>query len=220
MINRGVKAVAQPSPARNPGGDCFACAMTAGLRALFPNTEIDFNKVWECWQVEQRQLDGSMKTFLSNTWSSARTALYNARHSLDLPIEIRADIVAKNFNDPERWPHSFYGAFPGYEWALRLEAWLSAGWLALAVVNYAGNPSRGEWKDGYRMSDDHFVLLDGVRSYWKGREGSASLAYEIHVVCSAAGGREYWITLDDLLQVHGAGAWWLFRREDEREYRE
>jgi hypothetical protein len=217
-INRGVKVFRQPSPSRNPGGDCFACALTAGLRALYPDREVDFAKVWEFWQYEQTELNGDKRVLLSNTWNGARRALASARVE-GFDLEIQADIVVPNYSDPEQWAHTFYSQSPGYDWARRLEAWLSAGWLALSVINYAGNPGRGEWKDGYRISDDHFVLLDGVRSFWRKHEkveGGSTLIYAIHVVCSAKG--EYWIDLDDLLEIHGAGAWWLFRREQhERE---
>ncbi len=43
----GVERVPNPEPARNDGGDCFACALCAGLRWLFPNREIALDEVWE-----------------------------------------------------------------------------------------------------------------------------------------------------------------------------
>src|SRR5690349_13139264 len=51
-ICHGIARVAQPVPARNEGGDCFACAATAGLRFLYPDRAIDLSDVWEMFVVE------------------------------------------------------------------------------------------------------------------------------------------------------------------------
>ena len=51
-VCHGIERVAQPVPARNPGGDCFACAATAGLRFLYPEHEIKLDDVWDMFVVE------------------------------------------------------------------------------------------------------------------------------------------------------------------------
>lgn len=51
-ICHGIAPVPQPSPARNDGGDCFACATTAALRWMFPDADVDFDAVWECFIAE------------------------------------------------------------------------------------------------------------------------------------------------------------------------
>lgn len=51
-VCHGIEPVPQPSPARNEGGDCFACAATAGLRFLYPEREISLEEVWEKFVVE------------------------------------------------------------------------------------------------------------------------------------------------------------------------
>jgi hypothetical protein len=51
-ICHNIERVAQPVPARNPGGDCFACAATAGLRFLYPERSIALDDVWDMFVVE------------------------------------------------------------------------------------------------------------------------------------------------------------------------
>lgn len=211
----GVTLVPQPSPAINPGGDCFACALTAGLRHLFPERaeEITVERVHRYFW---RDVGG--KPHLDNTWSGFRDALY-AAFSDDFRLDVRADLVQPRW-DPEQWAHEWWHVQPDYEWGQRLEAWLAAGWLAASVISYEGSPT-GQWQrheDGkvYRATHDHFVLLDGVRWGWRKStvvEGASSLVYQVHVVCSSRAGRTYWIDVDDFLREHGAAAWWLFRRE-------
>lgn len=51
-ICHNIARVSQPTPARNPGGDCFACAATAGLRWLYPEHDIKLDDVWDMFVVE------------------------------------------------------------------------------------------------------------------------------------------------------------------------
>lgn len=51
-VCHNIERVAQPQPARNPGGDCFACAMTAGARFLYPERSVDLNEIWDMFVVE------------------------------------------------------------------------------------------------------------------------------------------------------------------------
>lgn len=98
-------------------------------------------------------------------------------------------------------------------WAYRLEGWLSAGWLAIAQMNYAGaGPVNA---NGTHNSPDHFVCLDGQRHFWQESavvKGAASFEHETHVVCSAKG--VYWIDTADLVKKHGVGAIMLIRRRE------
>jgi hypothetical protein len=207
----------QPTPRRNPGGDCFACALTAALRHFFPDEPPAFDHVFDCFMREQTEPSGEKRSFLNNTWPGMRTAIYSA-HNLVGSLQVFADIVVPR-DDPERWSHDWGPQADGYAWARRLDAWLRSGHIALASILYAGNPT-GEWvqtPDGPRRhATDHFVLFDGVRCGWKrhGDGGGGTLTYQVHVVCSAAGGRTYWIDVDQLLREHGAGAWWLLRPTD------
>ncbi len=57
-----IERVAQPVPARNPGGDCFACAATAGLRFLYPERAVSLDDVWGMFVVEY--YDGSAQANL------------------------------------------------------------------------------------------------------------------------------------------------------------
>ena len=51
-VCHSIERVPQPVPARNAGGDCFACAATAGLRFLYPEHEIKLDDVWDMFVVE------------------------------------------------------------------------------------------------------------------------------------------------------------------------
>jgi hypothetical protein len=216
---QGVAVYPQPSPNRNAGGDCFACALTAALRHFYKESAPTFDQVWACFQEELTRGDtGEKWMHLCNTWTGYRTAFYAAADIVGR-MEIFTDFVAPEA-DHERYSCDWGIHLDGYAWAKRLDAWLCAGHLAFASIYYAGNPT-GEWvqtPDGPRRhSTDHFVLLDGVRDGWRKHptvDGAASLVYQVHVVCSAAGGRTYWIDVATFLREHGAGAWWLIRPEE------
>jgi hypothetical protein len=216
-ICRNVALVPQPVPARNKGGDCFACATLAAMRHLFPENPPTFDQCWEAFEVESTDAEGVSRKHLSNTFPGMRGALWNL-YSAGWKIEIVADRVDPRPGDPEHESHNWGAQVGGYEYARRLEAWLHAGYVALGNLMY--RPCKtGEWTlnpDGsvHRNHNDHFVLYDGVRSGWRRHavvDGARTLVYQVHVVCSANGGRSYWIDVDDLLTQHGAGGWWLIR---------
>lgn len=223
-----VAVVPQPLPKRNPGGDCFACAVTAAMRHFFGEAAPTFDQCWEAFQATQTNSDGTTRTYLTNTFDGMRSALYNLSGNTDdkyprpWPIVIESDIVVPLIG--ERWRGGYNWGWPvdGQAWAQRLDGWLRAGHLALGDLMYRPCPT-GEWTtdaDGKatRNNNDHFVLYDGVRSGWRAHEtieGAAALVYQVHVVCSANGGRAYWIDVTELLRQHGASAaWWLIRPDD------
>src|SRR6185312_15435470 len=172
----GVRRFPQPIPHKNAGGDCFACALTAAVNFLFPEKPVAFDDVWNCFLVQAS--DG--KPLLSNCWPTMYRAICELR-SRGYAIEHRRDIVLPVF-DVDTWSHSWWHAEPTHEWACRLEAWLSAGWVALAEMNLDG---KGLFNaDGTMNAIDHFAVLDGQRHYWKKHptvEGAASLSHETHV---------------------------------------
>lgn len=208
----GVKPFPQPSPAKNPGGDCFACALKAAVDHLFPEKPADFDIVWNAFMRETSSGDQQ----LSNTWPTMRSAPYQL-HRHGYSLEVHADLVMPSFN-VEVWSHSWWQMEPENEWAYRLEAWLAAGWVALAEMNFAGAGLFSP--DGTMNTIDHFIVLDGQRHYWQRHatlQGAASLEHETHVVCSARGA--YWIRTRDLLRKHGVAGLRLIRREKAMEYR-
>lgn len=209
----------QPSPGRNPGGDCFACALTAALRHFYGDQAPNFDQVWECFQEEQtRQDTGEKWTHLCNTWPGYRGAFYRAAEIVGR-LEIFTDFVAPEVMH-KRYSCDWGVSIDDYAWAKRLDAWLRAGHLAFASIRYAASPT-GEWfltpEGARRHHTDHFVVLDGIRCGWRKHPtvaGAKTLVYQVHVVCSSAGGRTYWIDVDRFLREHGAGAWWLIRPSD------
>lgn len=209
-ILRNVAPFMQPSPVKNPGGDCFACALTAAVRALFPDRPLDFGAAWDLF----KEKDSSGNETLSHTWGSFERVVWKLR-ALGYPIEQRHDIVTPRV-DLRHWSHPWWFSIPDDEWAYRLEAWLAAGWIAFAEMEHDG---KGPYTaQGYVNVIDHFVVLDGQRHFWKrfDGDGSASLEHETHVVCSARG--PYWIRTRDLLLKHGVAGLSLVR-VDRRAYR-
>lgn len=198
----GVQPFMQPSPARNPGGDCFACAVTAGLRHLFPERPIAFDAAWDLF-VDPKS------GRLSNTWHTMRSALYRA-HSLGYETEITADIVDPRF-DPERWSYAWWSHFPELRYAHRLEGWLRGGWFALTEISFAGGGPLTS--DGFHRPTDHFVLLDGIRHAREDLgDGCSGVRQYVHVVCSVKGA--YWMRLLEFLMNYGGSGWWLCRRDE------
>lgn len=215
----GVAVVPQPVPHRNPGGDCFACATTAAMRHFFGERAPSFDQVWECYQKENIRSDTGEKWLsLTNHWEGYRHAFINLERYVG-GLEHFVDFVEPKF-ERHRASCDWGIHVDGYDWARRLDAWLRSGHLAFASIHYAGNPT-GEWlqtpEGPRRVSTDHVVVLDGVRCGWKRHAtvaGAKTFVYQVHVVCSARGGREYWIDVDTFMREHGAGAWWLIRPEE------
>lgn len=204
-ILHNVAPFPQPSPKKNPGGDCFACSLKAAVDFLYPERPVPFDLAWDAWTCES----SGGGVILSNTWPTLRTAVY-ALHAHGYRVEIRRDLVLPSF-DVDTWSHAWWDCEPTGDWAYRLEAWLSAGWVALAEMNLAGS---GRYTaDGLVNHIDHFVILDGQRHFWQAHpaiDGAATLDHETHVVCSARG--SYWIRTQDLLRKHGVAGLTLLRR--------
>lgn len=194
----------QPKPDRNQGGDCFACALTAALRWLYPETPVDFDEVWQFFMAET--VGGSRQ--LSNTWPGMRRALY-AASSEGYRLEIANDLVLPDYNVDH---HSFpwWQSLPTATYARRLEGYLRGGWVAFTEIRFDGGGPRAT--TGQIAATDHFVVIDGLRLGWEpvGDIGRA-LRHHVHIVCSVKGA--YWIDLDEFLLRHGGAGWWLCRRD-------
>ena len=217
-----IKPFMQPHPKRNPGGDCFACALTAALQHLFPERTVDFNKIWECFEREQKESDGSTSKHLINYWGGMDDAITNARWHLGYSLHVYTDMVYPRYNQ-DQWSHAFgYTQYPEGEWSRRVEAWLAAGYVILIEMALDGI---GPFTDkGLQNHTDHFALIDGQRKFWKrekhsytDKDGvtkefeSGGEQHETHVVCSAKGA--YWIKTRDLMHWHGVNAFYILRRD-------
>jgi hypothetical protein len=195
-----VAAYPQPSPARNPAGDCFACALTAALRYLLPEPPT-FDQCWDAFVHERHSRP-------TNTWTGLQHA---AKRIAGRELEVLTDILRPKF-DSDMWEHAWWSYMPERDWVYRLEGWLRMGFVATtAIAQNGGGPLL---TDGLNTTD-HFVLLDGVRYGWKYTDtphgGVGSVEYDVHVVCSVRG--PYWIRARDLLIQHGAAALMLIRRD-------
>jgi hypothetical protein len=193
----------QPKPDRNQGGDCFACALTAALRHLYPERPVTFDAAWEYFMVES--VGGGR--MLSNTWPGMRRALYNA-HADGYRLEIANDLVLPDFNvDHHSYP--WWQSLPTTAYARRLEGYLRG--VAFTEIRFDGSGPRTP--QGEIRATDHFVALDGLRMGWEPiGEAGRVMRYHVHVVCSAKGA--YWIGLDEFLLGYGGAGWWLCRRDE------
>lgn len=205
-IVAGVEPVPQPSTRLNPGGDCFACVVAAVVNHLCPDHAITIEQAFGLFA--ETTTTGTPTT--GNTWVGMQKALQRARYEHDVPIVCRTDIIQPRF-DPAMWAHDWFHSEDATDFTERLEAWLSAGWVAIASYLFDGTgPYDG---DLMGRSTDHFVLLDGARAAWEDRgEGCSVLQHSVHVVCSVRGAR--WQTTRDLLRHHGVAGLILVRRDN------
>lgn len=204
-----VQPFMQPNPNRNPGGDCFACSMTALLQHLFPKEGITFD---ECWDAFLRETSTGGKG-LSNCWWTWHDALYAIeKASGQIDHQTWGWTPIPNF---ERWSHSDGYPVQSQDWFFQIESFIRSGWIAQTPMRLHPQPPVMEH---YRTAGtDHMALIDGVRENWVPNlrvEGAHDLLQEVHVVCSSKGG--YWIDAQKLLWLHGVNAVHLHRRREAR----
>jgi hypothetical protein len=197
---QGIQPVPQPQPRRNPGGDCFACAMAAALRYLFPAAPPTFDQAFDFF-VENGHVD--------NVWFKLHDAIVRARGAGYRVV----DFVEPGYHlelNFERYGHAWLNQDPGYPYLYKLEGLLRAGWVAITRIQFAG---AGPFTpDGMFRDADHFVLLDGAKICLEPVEGLPDAkSYEayVHVVCSVRGA--YWAPLQKFSRLHGGATWWLIR---------
>jgi hypothetical protein len=225
MICHNIVPFMQPHPTRNPGGDCFACATVAAVNWMFPEKPILFDHAWESWQAEQTETDGSKRKYLRNAWRGERIMVCNLKTDHDYEMEYRYEYVPPQISTDYHTMWHAYSFGPNVsegDFAYALEAWLSAGWVILTEISLA--PVGKFDQNGAMNHTDHFILLDGQKHYWEYKDmilsdgkksWSGGLKHETHVVCSVKGA--YWIKTQDLMNKHGAGAWFLMRRDTRME---
>lgn len=215
----GVKQVAQPKEHLNPGGDCFACSFAAVLNHLVPERKIDVEEAYKVFNSVTKYAN-SDRYACDNTHGGMLKALRHVRFDLDYPIEHRTHILTPRFSGiDDYWSYGWYAFEPWTDFTQHLEAFVSAGWTAIASMLYDGRGQMveqpGEPWPGIRATD-HFVVLDGARELWeptRGLEGSSTLNHYVHVVCSTGKGA-YWIDTRHLLRGHGVAGLILVRRNE------
>ena len=203
----------QPSPSKNSGGDCFACCLTAVLKHFYPEENVDFNRVWDYFKTNYA--GETEKRALRNTWAGMYDAIIEANRDEkhNFKLEYRREYVYPKI-DLDWWSHCFGIEQSVEECGYHLEAWLKAGWIVLAEIQYNPTGRYGRTSDGKVQSNDHFIIIDGIKMGWwwtKEPIEHGSLKVEAHVVCSGRG--KYWIDYKELLESHGVGAWILVRKD-------
>lgn len=216
-----VERVAQPDRRLNPQGDCFACAFAAVLNHLVPERAMDVGEAYKVFNSITKYANSERYT-CDNSHGGMLKALHHARFVLDYPIEHRTHILTPRFtNLDDHFSHGWYAFEPWGDFTQHLEAFVSAGWVAVASMLYSGRGQMiedpGEPWPSIRATD-HFVVLDGARELWEpcGSEGSSTLNHYVHVVCSTGRGA-YWIDARHLLRGHGVAGLILVRRNKTRD---
>lgn len=195
----------QPKQTKSKGGDCFACALTALLTHLFPEKKVNFETVWNYFM----QKSHSGKDVLCNDWIGMQRAIEKAKQE-GFDVEKQLYIVKPDF-DLNHSSHCFYHFYPTGDFNDTLKERLENGWIALQEINYSGAYAINN--EGRTSSNDHFVIVDGVREAWEPENAKfRQLIYYVHVVCSAKG--TYWIKTEDFVKKHGAAGWILVRRNN------
>jgi hypothetical protein len=205
----GVKRVAQPKRRINAAGDCFACATAAVVNYLCPRHKpLTVKQAWKLFEGQ----DSSGNRTTNNTWRGIEHALVRARHDLGRPIETKT-LLSHVPAFEGRWGGGY--CFPWQEagtfYAEHLEAWLSAGWVAITIIDHDGN---GLFDEELRVrGGDHFVVLDGARLGWGVGPHEGAYDGEIHVVCSSKTNLTGWHHAQTFERRHGGMEWLLARRD-------
>lgn len=202
----------QPHPEKNKGGDCFSCALTAALRWLYPEKNLTFEEVEKSFWLEK---ENGEDFWLGNSWGVYPRVFDNAIKLLGLSgFKYKHHFVAPDFSRPHfnyAWNRS-HGQYIDYWEELKKE--IKDGGVIYTSINMGG--SGPMTPDGKQNHTDHIVLYDGIRERTVPIEGidwASRIYQEIHVVCSAKG--NYWKDTHDLLNMHGAGAWYILKRDTE-----
>lgn len=202
----GVAPFTQPSPARNPGGDCYACATYSLLRHFRPDSAETFDGVWNRYRFYAEDApgvtypEGTERWYTDNTWTGYGKVL--TLLGKEYGLSHKYELIPPDYNVERRSAPWFTGYLTS--WHDALAAHIDAGHLLFTSIRFS--PS-GQRQRGGLHDTDHAILIDGYRLVWvpAGIPGSLAQVIEYHVVCSARGA--YWIDQDTLVWCHGFSSW-------------
>lgn len=218
IICHNIEPFNQPEPTRNKGGDCFACATLAALRWLYPEKKFEFDQVWDSFKLTQTNPNGDSFEFLGNSWLSYSKVFEQISKKMDLPdLSWRINSCYPTFigfgRTAGNWnrDNGQYGEY----WQKLCED-LKTGVVILSI----NKDGEGPWKNGCWNEIDHLVLIDGVRKRTipvKGMPWASKINWEVRIVCSRNGC--VWKTIWELLDLHGAGAWHVLEKSQNKLYK-
>ena len=102
-IKLGVKPFPQPLPTRNPGGDCFCCAFTAGVNYFYPEKPISFDEMYECFMCK----DTKGNPALANGWIQYKKT-FEMLNEKGYNFANKPNIVLPDFSMVDTWSYSWY----------------------------------------------------------------------------------------------------------------
>lgn len=212
-VFNNVKRYPQPSPGKNPGGDCFACALTAAVSWMYPENHPTFDEVWDCFKGEYH--DGTIE--LMNAWHNYQNAFENI-NKLGYPMEYVADMYLPAFKPSQRnysFYHEYSTAIVSISKVFKLVSdYITKGYILYTAIDIEG---KGPVHSGRPNSSDHIVLIDGVRHWTRWREDfdfkAGDIIQEVHVVCSANEENSNWRSIDDMIHKFGFASFWAIRKK-------
>jgi hypothetical protein len=199
----------QPYPVRTPGGDCFVCATLACLSWLYKDKEFTFDEIYDSFIIKINSEYCNEFFEIGNSWCSYPSVLENIQRNfnlVDFSWRINSCNPVFRSNDGGSW-HRDKSLYTRY-WKSLLQD-LESGLIILSI-NLDGS---GPWVNGKWSNTDHLVLLDGVRSRLVPLEHfptASAIVLDVRMVCSVNGVK--WISVQDLLDLHGAGSWYVLNR--------
>lgn len=203
-----ITPVMQPHPVVNEGGDCFACATAAIFNSLF-GLNLSVAQAVDLWKDE--------RGYVSNSWPWVEKMCNKAETLYKIEIDKLCYIPIRNLE--KKWYGGNWQFLIGVsEYTRMLHTFLSAGFVAISEVRHP--PVMGSHNsEGKRNFPNHMVVINGIRQQQTplpDKDGQISCWRKDHfasMVCSVKG--QVWIRIEELIEQHGAGGWWLIRKANE-----
>lgn len=227
----GVTRFEQPTPTKNPGGDCFACSSFAILRHFCGLREVEppsYETIWGAWASEEiggKTFTGGSPWVTEKFWlrwqfvTGWQKILFQLEYDPPLALQFQANAFGPKSHD-------------ALLFARRVRVYLEAGYLGQVEVQHEPQIDRDRRGED-PLGGDHLIVIDGYREIMHPQKWCDGLGHaawsgtytnEIHVVDSALAGdlvpsvtQGVWVDIGSFVKNHGGWPiWWV--RPDPRVY--